>query len=218
LQIYKGDICYLFGPSGCGKTTILNLLCGLLKPLSGTVNFSPELEGGRFFSYVMQRSTLLPWFDIRRNIMQEAKFRRLKVCDTEIENLAQLMDLSYHLGKLPVELSGGMRSRAEIMRALCMNPRLLMLDEAFQGIDAQRRKNIMTEIFTRVENSQLSVISCSHQPLEIMMAADRIPILVEENPIVLKEIVIQEPRQKRDEEWYQGSEAKEIRNVLGWGL
>ncbi|MCX6830072.1 MAG: ATP-binding cassette domain-containing protein [candidate division Zixibacteria bacterium] len=217
LKVKKGEICYLFGPSGCGKTTILNIIAGFLRPSTGVVTLKESPIGGRFLSYVMQRVTLLPWLNIRKNIQREAFYRNVTVSEEEIYRLANIAELTkIDLEKKPFELSGGMLNRTVLIRALSINPNLLLLDEAFHSIDFNRRKNIMREIFNKVDNQELGVIGSTHQPYEIMMAADRVIVLSGDMPFGENEIIINTPRKNRDGKWYQGSEVKKIQESLGW--
>lgn len=131
LKAEKGETVCLFGPSGCGKTTVLNIIAGLVKPDSGEVRGN----GGKI-SYVFQEDRLLEWSDCEENIMMTASNR--KAADEFIHTAG----LDESLTLLPKQMSGGMRKRAAIARAVGYDGDILLLDEPFNGIDEERAESI----------------------------------------------------------------------------
>ncbi len=218
LEIYKKDICYLYGPSGCGKTTVLNLAAGMIKPSTGHRILNPAIENDRFLCYVMQKSTLLPWLSIENNIYQEADFRKIIVSREIVEQYLQSVDLQYaDLSKTPSQLSGGMVCRADILRAVCMLPKVLLLDEAFANMDYKRRLSIYQLLANKVEQG-MGILACSHDLAEVLSIADRILFFDDEGKSRLKEIKITTPRKLRSEYWFGSEEAAIIRKTIGWGI
>lgn len=165
----RGCVC-LFGPSGCGKTTLLQLICGLIEPDEGSIAISP----GRRISYVFQEDRLLPWITALQNVEL--------VLDADPKNAREdaltwlhALGLSDFADKLPGNLSGGMRQRVSLARAFAFGGDILLLDEPFQGIDAQAKENIFKLIDEMKKNTL--VILITHYPEEAVRLADCIHIL-----------------------------------------
>ncbi len=150
LEIERGEFVALIGRSGCGKTTLLRMIGGLLAPTAGTI----EIDGNNLWrghqvdssaitrlGFVFQESNLFPWFSVLDNIALPMKLRGIGVKERRdrARELAELVGLAGFEKSYPRELSGGMRQRAAIARALSTEPDLLLMDEPFAGVDADRK-------------------------------------------------------------------------------
>ena len=141
--VEKGEFISLIGPSGCGKSTVLKVLAGLLEPMAGTimVDDAPLQGGSRHFSYMPQSDLLLDWYDILDNVCLYGKIhgKKKEAQQQALENLKEF-GLAGYEHAYPSQLSGGMRRRVSIGRAVCFGAGLLLLDEPFNGLDDATRQ------------------------------------------------------------------------------
>lgn len=158
----KGVIC-LFGPSGCGKTTLLNLIAGLLKPQKGSLKGTEH----KTVSYVFQSPRLLPWQNVADNI------RLVKNCgDEKLAELLKIIDMPDEANAMPDELSGGMKQRVSIARALNYDGDILLLDEPMNGLDAELASQLWKYILQQYKEKL--IIFITHNRIEAEKYADRI--------------------------------------------
>ena len=140
LAVAKGELVALVGPSGCGKTTVLNVLAGQVKPVSGSVRLAGEPVDGMLPSvgYISQADTLLPWRSVLDNVALAMELRGAdkKTRREKARELMARMGLAGFEDSWPRELSGGMKKRAAIARVLAVDPAILMMDEPFAPLDA----------------------------------------------------------------------------------
>ena len=142
-EIEEGNIYTLIGPSGCGKSTILNLVANIIKPTSGKI-IKPNSIG-----YMFQRDNLLEWLTILDNVLVGLKIQR-KLNHEAILNAKNLLikyGLKDFIDSYPSELSGGMRQRVALIRAIILNPKMLLLDEPFSALDSQTRIEVSYDIY-----------------------------------------------------------------------
>lgn len=172
-KIKKGEIYVLIGPSGCGKSTILNLMANIIKPTSGNI-IKPENIG-----YMFQRDNLLDWLNILDNVLIGLKIGK-KLTD-ENRNLAISLLEKYGLKDFmysyPKELSGGMRQRVALIRAIVLNPSLLLLDEPFSALDSQTRIEVSNDIYKIIKDLDITTIMVTHDISEAISFSDSIFIL-----------------------------------------
>jgi len=154
LNIKQGGVYCITGPSGCGKTTLLNIIAGVLKPQSGKVVFEKEENGP--VSYLFQEPRLLPW----RTVLENCNL----VCDDVFrsKHFLELAGLSDKAGRFPSELSGGERQRAAFARAFCYKSNVILMDEPFQNLDENLKKNLASVFFKMLEEDRRTVIWVSH--------------------------------------------------------
>jgi len=192
LDIKRGELVSILGPSGSGKTTILRMIAGLLEPTSGTVMIGDKkvTEPGPDRGMVFQDFALFPWRSVRRNvefgleIAKVPKGERIKIADAALElvGLTKFADARIH------ELSGGMKQRVGIARAIITNPDVLLMDEPFGALDAQTR-NIMQGAFLNIlDKTDQTVVFVTHSVDEAVFISDRIIILTK-RPATIKEII-----------------------------
>ncbi len=181
LVVGKQEFISLIGPSGCGKSTILKLIAGLSAPTSGAIRvdgMTPQ-NARETISFVFQDATLLPWRTVKENVglglelERIAKDRREK----EIAALLELVGLKNVAKSYPRELSGGMRMRVSIARALATNPRLMLLDEPFAALDGMSRDRLNEEILRLRAEQNWTAVFVTHSVAEAVFLSDRIVVL-----------------------------------------
>jgi NitT/TauT family transport system ATP-binding protein len=207
LHVEKGEFVSLVGPSGCGKSTFLSIVDGLLKPTSGEIflNDRPIAGPGRDRAMVFQSPALLPWRTVLRNVAYGLECQ--KVPKKEALPIAgkfiDLVGLRKFQDHYPHELSGGMQQRANLARALAVDPDVLLMDEPFAALDAQTREVMQGELLSIWQKTKKTVLFVTHQINEAVFLSDRV-IVFSAHPGVVKEsipIKIERPRDysiKRD--------------------
>jgi NitT/TauT family transport system ATP-binding protein len=185
LSIERGEFVALIGRSGCGKTTLLRMIGGLLAPSAGTI----EVDGKNLWrgthvdesaitklGFVFQESNLFPWLSVLDNIALPLKLRGASKTDRRARaaELAALVGLSGFEKSYPRELSGGMRQRAAIARALSTEPELLLMDEPFGALDALTRERMNLELQRIVLETTSTVVFVTHDIPEAVFLADRV--------------------------------------------
>ena len=184
LTVKRGEFVSLIGHSGCGKSTLLNLLAGLLRPTSGHMLLAnKEIAGpGPERGVVFQNHSLLPWLTCTGNVMLAVervfgdREPRAKLLERTRAALA-LVGLSEAAGKYPDEISGGMKQRVGIARALAMEPKVLLLDEPFGALDALTRAHLQDELLAIVANTGSTVVMVTHDVDEAVLLSDRIVMM-----------------------------------------
>jgi NitT/TauT family transport system ATP-binding protein len=188
LRVFPGDFLSLLGPSGCGKSTALRLLAGLAQPTSGSV--VRRLPDPRTVGFVFQEPTLMPWATVERNVALPLRLFGLPQGDVA----ARTAELLSHLGlagfarAYPRELSGGMRMRVSIARALAPRPRLLLLDEPFAALDEITRWKLNDDLLALWAGQELTVVFVTHSVYESVYLSTRIAVFSARPGRVLGEI------------------------------
>ena len=184
LVVKRGEFVTLIGHSGCGKSTLLNLLAGLLRPTAGVMILNNrEIAGpGPDRGVVFQNHSLLPWLTCHGNVhlAVERVFgeRETKVQLAErTKGALALVGLAPAAGKYPDEISGGMKQRVGIARALAMEPKVLLLDEPFGALDALTRAHLQDELLAIVAKTGSTVVMVTHDVDEAVLLSDRIVMM-----------------------------------------
>jgi nitrate/nitrite transport system ATP-binding protein len=192
LSVGKGEFVTLIGHSGCGKSTLLNLIAGLTSPTEGTlICANREIAGpGPERAVVFQNHSLLPWLTCFENVYLgvERVFGQSGIVDGKAkENKTQLaarthaaldmVGLSHAAQKRPGEISGGMKQRVGIARALAMEPQVLLMDEPFGALDALTRAKLQDELLAIVANTQSTVVMVTHDVDEAVLLSDKIVMM-----------------------------------------
>ena len=196
----KGEIIGLVGESGCGKSTLLNITAGLLEPTSGNVKFTDVAAGYEpRMSIVFQETGLFPWRNVHDNIAFGLETAGMKADEKEarIKHYIELVGLKGFEKSFPHQLSGGMRQRVGIARALAIEPDLLLMDEPFSALDAQTRTIMQEELVTLWEKTRLTTLYVTHNIQEAVMLADRVVLLSRRPGKVSKILQITIPRANR---------------------
>jgi NitT/TauT family transport system ATP-binding protein len=181
LDIADGEIVALIGPSGCGKSTLLGILGGLLQPTSGrvTLSGSPPADSLNPFTYIFQDFALLPWRSVADNVALALEHRALATTERRERVAAALAmtGLSDFAAAYPKQLSGGMRQRVGIARALVVRPAVLLLDEPLSALDAQTRELLMEDLLAIWAREKSTRVYVTHNLEEAARLADRIVVL-----------------------------------------
>jgi NitT/TauT family transport system ATP-binding protein len=168
------------GPSGCGKSTLLNMLAGLLSPDAGRLGFEGELPAGRpATAMVFQEFALFPWRTVQANVefgLEEAG-RPAAERHAIARRFIDLTGLGGFERKYPHQLSGGMRQRVGIARALAVDPAVLLMDEPFSALDAQTRQLMQEELLGIWERTRKTIVYVTHNIQEAVWMADRVVVL-----------------------------------------
>jgi NitT/TauT family transport system ATP-binding protein len=203
LKIYEGELVCLVGPSGCGKTTLLNAVDGLMPIAGGAILVDNRaIDGpGPDRAMVFQADSLFPWRPVAQNVMYglelQRKLPRQEIWDRALK-LIQLVGLTGFADHYPHELSGGMRQRVNIARALVMEPQLLLLDEPFAALDAQTREFMQVELLKIFARTGTTALFVTHQISEAVFLSTRVVVMAARPGRVLKEVVVDEPHPRRD--------------------
>lgn len=224
-EVEKNEFVCIIGPSGCGKTTLLRIIAGLEKAdggdilMDGKKSEGPSKEKGMVF----QEFSLFPWKTVKENVEFGLKFRG--VPQEKRKNIAEekidLVDLSGWGNKYPHELSGGMKQRIAIARALANDPQILLMDEPFGSVDAQTRNMLQDELLKIWNETQKTILFVTHNVDEAVYLADRI-IALSSTPAEIKNIhniSLDRPRNRTHEDFTEMREKilaevkKEVKSI-----
>lgn len=203
LSFAAGQTTALVGPSGCGKSTLLRMIAGLEEPSQGEIlidNDAPsEMLRKAGLSIAFQDPSLLPWRTVRKNIELALSLARRPKNASDIEQLIHLVGLDGFADTRPAQLSGGMRQRAAIARALATKPELLLLDEPFGAVDELTRKQLAQDLPGIWEASGTTTILVTHSVSEAVMLSDRIVVLSSRPAHIMADIPIDLERPRKPE-------------------
>jgi NitT/TauT family transport system ATP-binding protein len=184
-------ICIL-GPSGCGKTTILRIIADLESATSGTISINGTTVAGPNprMAMIFQEYSLYPWRNVEENVMLGLEIRGVKKTEREeiAKNYLELVGLKGFGSSFPYELSGGMRQRVAVARALAIDPSILLMDEPFGALDAQTRNRMQHELLDIWQKTKKTILFVTHSVDEAVFLADRIIVLTR-RPGTIREIV-----------------------------
>src|SRR5690606_17280238 len=205
LSIRKGAFVSLIGHSGCGKSTLLNLIACLSKPSSGVrMCDQREIAGpGPDRAMVFQNHSLLPWFTCFQNVYLAvervfgASETRARLRERTAAAL-ELVDLTHASSKYPREISGGMKQRVGIARALAIEPKVLLMDEPFGALDALTRAHLQDALLRIVRRTQSTVVMVTHDVDEAVLLADRIVMLTNGPAATIGQVLTIELPTRRD--------------------
>jgi NitT/TauT family transport system ATP-binding protein len=223
LSINRGEFVVLVGPSGCGKTTFINAISGLVEPWEGTVevNGKPVTGPGPDRGMVFQDYALMPWRTVESNIRMPFELQRLNLSkqemDERVRRYIELVDLTGFEKSYPYELSGGMKQRVGIARALVCEPDILLADEPFAAIDAMTREAMQSELERFVAKTRQTVVFITHSIDEAVILGDRV-VVISYRPGQIKKIVdVNLPRPRFDYDVKTLPEYSELRDHI-WRL
>jgi NitT/TauT family transport system ATP-binding protein len=211
LEVHRGEFVSLLGPSGCGKSTALRMMAGLLEPTAGTIEWPSDAKSAkdhtRDISFVFQEPTLMPWATIFDNVylpLRIAGVSRSKAAG-DVKSALALVGLSRFADVYPRELSGGMKMRASIARAMVTRPRLLLMDEPFAALDEMTRAKLNDDVLKLWSDLGLTVVFVTHNVWEAVYLSTRVVVMAARPGRVLEAIAIDGPQPR--EESFRASHA-----------
>jgi NitT/TauT family transport system ATP-binding protein len=202
-QIERGKFFTLLGPSGCGKSTVLNIVAGFEHPTSGQVLYddTPITTPGTDRTVIFQDvgNALFPWLNVRENVefgLKVAGVDRVERSQ-QSDHYLRLVGLSEDEGKFPFELSGGMKQRVQIARALANDPNVLLADEPFAALDAITKKNIQVEFRRIWQKTRKTILYITHDIMEALLLGTHLAVMTAGPKAGIKEVFkldLKEPR------------------------
>jgi NitT/TauT family transport system ATP-binding protein len=182
LDVRKGEFVSLLGPSGCGKSTALRLIAGLIAPTSGTVHLSHqggETRPGQRIGFVFQEPTLMPWTSVTSNVRLPLKLAHAPgaEADARVNEALKRVGLAEFADAYPRELSGGMKMRVSLARALVTDPDILLMDEPFAALDEITRFRLNNDLLALWRNLRKTVIFVTHSVFESVYLSQRVIVM-----------------------------------------
>lgn len=201
LRIGQSEFISIVGPSGCGKTSILKLVAGFEQPTSGSITGLAKTDLRSEVSYVFQDATLMPWATVEKNISLPLALQgdASEVSQKRVHELIELVGLNDFAQSYPRELSGGMKMRVSIARALVTRPKLLLMDEPFAALDEITRERMNTELLDLWVGHDWTVIFVTHSVAEAVFLSNRIVVMSPRPGKLVKEIAVATPYPRTDE-------------------
>lgn len=201
LKIGRGEFVSIVGPSGCGKSTLLNLVAGLMETTIGEVRIDGAKVDGPYtdLGFAFQSDLLLDWRTVIRNVLLQCDMRGLdsKGHEARARELLKSVGLEGFEDKRPFELSGGMRQRVALCRALLLDPPMLMMDEPFGALDALTREQMQVDLLAMWQETRKTVLFVTHSISEAVFLSDRI-IVMTPRPGRVREIIDVDLERPRD--------------------
>lgn len=212
LDIYNGDFLSLLGPSGCGKSTALRLIAGLMRPTQGRIVWpdgstptaghgSDETEDTHDLGIVFQEPTLMPWATVEDNVwlpLRLAGKRKSEVRDA-LDEILSVVGLSGFEKSYPRELSGGMKMRVSIARAMVTRPKLILMDEPFAALDEITRFKLNNDLLDMKAQIGCTVVFVTHSVFESVFLSNRVVVMAARPGRVVQELTVDEPYPRKEE-------------------
>jgi NitT/TauT family transport system ATP-binding protein len=197
LSIAQGEFVSLIGPSGCGKSTLLKLISGLTSPSAGSilVHGVAPIDARKSISYIFQDATLLPWRTVSRNVGLGLELEHVsrEARKQKVLSLIELVGLTHVAGSYPRQLSGGMKMRVSVARALATTPRLLLMDEPFGALDEMTRDRLNEELLRLRAEQNWTAVFVTHSVAEAVFLSTRIVVLAPTPGRIAQQIAIDLP-------------------------
>jgi NitT/TauT family transport system ATP-binding protein len=218
LDIVRGELLCLIGPSGCGKSTLLNIIGGLVPPTYGTIEVSGQPLRGplpREIAYVFQEHALFPWNTVVENVRLGMLFQGVPQAerDKRAKRSLEAVGLADFADHYPGQLSGGMRQRAALARALSLETGILLMDEPFGALDEQTRMVLGEDLSVLLSRTEKTIVFVTHSLGEAVFLADRVAVF-SARPGTIKEIIkIDEPHPRKPD-FVTSAKFTAIRNEL----
>ena len=219
LRIAEGEFVCLLGPSGCGKSTLLKIIAGLIPATSGRIAINGKAVSGPGpeRAVVFQDYALFPWMTVRDNVEFGLEARKLPAAERrEVSSrLLKVVGLSDFAERFPHQLSGGMKQRVSIARALAVDPSLLLMDEPFGALDAQTRQLLQDELLRIWREYRKTVVFVTHSIEEAIYLSDRIVVMTARPGRVKQIVMVPELRPRDMASVDMNQRQREVRAVLG---
>jgi NitT/TauT family transport system ATP-binding protein len=196
LEVRNGEFLSLLGPSGCGKSTALRIIAGLSEPTQGAVEWAATRgESDSRIGFVFQEPTLMPWATVFNNVMLPLRLKRTPTAEAaeRIKSALQRVGLEKSAKAYPRELSGGMRMRVSIARALVTEPALLLMDEPFAALDEITRFRLNNDLLDVWQALRTTVVFVTHSVFESVYLSSRIVVMAARPGRVFTEVAIDAP-------------------------
>jgi NitT/TauT family transport system ATP-binding protein len=195
LAIREGDFLSLLGPSGCGKSTALRIIAGLSSPSSGLLDWRGAALSARDVGFVFQEPTLMPWADVFDNVWLPLRLRGVsrREAAPAVTSLLDRVRLGGFAKAMPRELSGGMKMRVSIARALVTKPRLLLMDEPFAALDEITRFRLNDDLLEVWQQERFTTIFVTHSVFESVFMSNRIVVMAARPGRIHEEIAVDAP-------------------------
>lgn len=205
LRVAGGEFVSLLGPSGCGKSTALRLIAGLMLPTTGKVQWQGGHDSGDL-GVVFQEPTLMPWATVEKNVWLPLRLKGESLADARprIAQALEMVGLERFANAYPRELSGGMKMRVSIARALVTRPRLILMDEPFAALDEITRNRMNDDLLALRDRLGCTVIFVTHSVFESVYLSDRVVVMAPRPGRVAEELAVAAPG--RDEEFRTSAE------------
>jgi NitT/TauT family transport system ATP-binding protein len=218
LDIRRGELLCLIGPSGCGKSTLLSIIGGLMEPAAGTVEVGNQRVRGpmpREIAYVFQENALFPWSTVIENVKLGMMFQGVRKAEREERAMhcLEAVGLSDFADYYPGELSGGMRQRAALARALSLETGILLMDEPFGALDEQTRMVLGEDLSVLLSRADKTIVFVTHSLGEAVFLADRVAVF-SARPGTIKEIIEVDEPHPRKPDFITSEKFTRIRNQL----
>jgi len=199
--VFGHEFLSIIGPSGCGKTSLLMIIGGLVSPSTGTVRIGGRTVHGPYtdLGVVFQQDVLLDWRNVMQNVMIQGEIRGLKraAFEARARELLRMVGLAGFTRMYPYELSGGMRQRVAICRALLHDPPILLMDEPFGALDALSRDQLNIDLLRLWQDMRMTVLFVTHSITEAIFLSDRVMVMSPRPGRIEAEIPIDLPRPRR---------------------
>lgn len=198
LRVGPGELVTLLGPSGCGKSTVLRLVAGLDEPTQGRVDAPARRasrQGSGDTAFVFQEATLMPWASVFDNVWLPLRLAGIARAEARerIESQLRAVGLGDFAAAFPAELSGGMKMRASIARALVTRPRVLLMDEPFAALDEFTRQKLNADLLAWWQQQRLALMFVTHSVFEAVFLSQRVLVMGARPGRVLADIAVDEP-------------------------
>jgi NitT/TauT family transport system ATP-binding protein len=195
LEIRQGELVALLGPSGCGKSTALRVIAGLTEPTEGSVAWplaANAAPGERRIGFVFQEPTLMPWTSVFNNVALPLKLKRADAADIakRVDSVLDRVGLAMFRDAYPRELSGGMRMRVSIARALVTEPELLLMDEPFAALDEITRFKLNDDLLSMWQALRATIIFVTHSVFESVYLSSRVVVMAARPGRVFSEVAV----------------------------
>jgi NitT/TauT family transport system ATP-binding protein len=218
LGVRKGELLCLIGPSGCGKSTLLNIIGGLVRPTSGTVRINGKPIAGpspNDVAFVFQENTLFPWNTVLDNIKVALEFQGVPAAERQrrTEEAIEAVGLSDFAKNYPHQLSGGMKQRASLARALSLQTGILLMDEPFAALDEQTRTYLGEELSILLATTNKTIVLVTHSLSEAVFLADRVVIMTA-RPAAIKAAIEVPEVHPRESGFMASPRFSDMRNAL----
>ena len=219
LSIAEGEFICLLGPSGCGKSTLLKIIAGLIPATSGRIAINGKAVSGPGpeRAVVFQDYALFPWMTVRDNVEFGLEARKLPPAERRqvSSRLLKVVGLSDFAERFPHQLSGGMKQRVSIARALAVDPSLLLMDEPFGALDAQTRQLLQDELLRIWREYRKTVVFVTHSIEEAIYLSDRIAVMTARPGRIKQIVMVPELRPRDMASVDMNQRQREVRAVLG---